>query len=450
MTLTLQADQPMSVRNYVETLVNETLAAVLEQQHSRSTAAGSSAAEGAPQSRPTHCRNNSSTSTSTSPHSNSSSPQDTTSRTTGSTNNSKTMGDFVYFGAGPAKLPTTVLERIQGELLDLGGSHVSILEMSHRSPEFMKIVDDTVAKARKLLNIPDNYQVLFMQGGGTGQFSGVPLNLIGRTGKADYIVTGSWSAKAAKEAEKYGQPRLVAPKPATFGAIPDPASWSLDPEASYVYYCDNETVEGVEFHFVPETNGVPLVADMSSNIFSKPIDISKYGLIYAGAQKNIGPAGVTIVIVRDDLLNHALPITPNVLSYKVMAKENSLHNTPPCFAIYAVGLVFDWILENGGVEEMERRAIEKSDLLYNLIDKSNGFYTSVVDPSCRSRMNVPFRVKKDEKVEEKFLKEAKAAKFLGLKGHRSVGGIRASIYNAILPEQVSRLGSFIEEFAANN
>jgi phosphoserine aminotransferase len=322
--------------------------------------------------------------------------------------------------------------------------------MSHRSPEFTRIVDQTIEKARTLLKIPDNYKVLFLQGGGTGQFAAVPLNLIGRTGKADYIVTGSWSAKAAKEAEKYGTPRLVAPKPATFGSIPDPKDWTLDPEASYVYYCDNETVEGVEFHFVPETNGVPLVADMSSNIFSKPIDISKYGVIYAGAQKNIGPAGVTIVIVREDLLNDALPITPSVLSYKIMAKENSLHNTPPCFAIYCVGLVFDWILANGGVEEMERRAIQKSETIYNLIDASNGFYTSAVDKNARSRMNVPFRVKKDEQLEEKFLKEAKAAGYLGLKGHRSVGGIRASIYNAILPEQVEKLGKFIEEFASNN
>jgi len=235
-----------------------------------------------------------------------------------------------------------------------------------------------------------------------------------------------------------------------YGSIPDPSTWNLDPEASYVYYCANETVEGVEFQFVPETNGVPLVADMSSNIFSRPLDISKFGVIYAGAQKNIGPAGVTIVIVREDLLGNALPICPTVLDYNVMAKENSLHNTPPCFAIYCIGLVFDWILNNGGVEAMEERSIEKSDLIYSVMDSSEGYYTSVVDASNRSRMNVPFRVKKDDELENKFLKEAKAQGLLGLKGHRSVGGIRASIYNAILPEQVRILNEFMKNFQANN
>lgn len=360
------------------------------------------------------------------------------------------MTDFIYFGAGPAKLPREVLERTQRELLDHEGCHMSVLEMSHRSPEFTAIINSTVDKARKLLNIPSNYKVLFLQGGGTGQFAAVPLNLIGKTGKADYIVTGSWSAKAVKEAGKYGQANVVFPKLDKYGSIPDPSTWNLDPEASYVYYCANETVEGVEFQYIPETNGVPLVADMSSNIFSRPLDISKFGIVYAGAQKNIGPAGVTIVIIRDDLLDKALAITPTVFNYSVMAKENSLHNTPPCFAIYSVGLVFDWILENGGVEEMERRAIAKSDLLYNAIDNSNGFYTSAVEPKSRSRMNVPYRVKKDEEVENKFLKEAKSQKFLGLKGHRSVGGIRASIYNAILPEHVQKLETFMQGFQANN
>ncbi|ODN03223.1 putative phosphoserine aminotransferase [Orchesella cincta] len=358
------------------------------------------------------------------------------------------MTEFIYFGPGPAKLPKEVLETMQKELLDLNGSHVSIMEMSHRSPEFNTVINSTIDKARKLLNIPDNYKVLFLQGGGTGQFAAVPLNLIGRTGKADYICTGSWSSKALKEAQKYGEANMVHKKLDKYGSVPDPSSWCLNPEASYVYYCDNETVEGVEFQFVPETNGVPLVCDMSSNIFSRPIDISKFGLIYAGAQKNIGPAGVTIVIVREDLIGKALPITPTVLDYAVMAKENSLHNTPPCFAIYAVGLVFDWILQNGGVEEMQRRAIAKATTIYDLVD--GDYYSSAVDATCRSHMNVPFRVKKDEALEEKFLKEAKALGLLGLKGHRSVGGIRASIYNAITPEHVEKLGEFMKSFKQNN
>ncbi|CAL8103948.1 unnamed protein product [Orchesella dallaii] len=358
------------------------------------------------------------------------------------------MTEFIYFGPGPAKLPTEVLETMQKELLDLNGSHVSIMEMSHRSPEFNTVINSTIDKARKLLNIPENYKVLFLQGGGTGQFAAVPMNLIGRTGKADYICTGSWSSKALKEAQKYGEANMVHKKLEKYGSIPDPSSWCLNPEASYVYYCDNETVEGVEFQFVPETNGVPLVCDMSSNIFSRPVDISKFGLIYAGAQKNIGPAGVTLVIVREDLIGKALPITPTVLDYAVMAKENSLHNTPPCFAIYAVGLVFDWILQNGGVQEMERRAKQKAATIYNLID--GDYYTSAVDPNCQSHMNVPFRVKKDEGLEEKFLKEAKALGLLGLKGHRSVGGIRASIYNAITPEHVEKLGDFMKSFKENN
>jgi len=274
------------------------------------------------------------------------------------------------------------------------------------------------------------------------------LNLIGRTGKADYIVTGSWSSKAAKEASKYGTVNVIHDKLSKYGSIPDPKTWKLNPDASYVYYCKNETVEGVEFQFIPETHGVPLVCDMSSNIFSRNFDVSKFGVIYGGAQKNIGPAGVTIVIVREDLLGHELPITPTVLNYAVMAKDNSLHNTPPCFAIYMVGLVFDWILKNGGVEEMEKWALEKSNMIYDAIDSSNGYYTSAVDKSCRSRMNVPFRVNNSEDVESIFLKEAKSRGFLGLKGHRSVGGIRASIYNAVLPAHVKKLEAFMKEFMA--
>jgi len=277
------------------------------------------------------------------------------------------------------------------------------------------------------------------------------LNLIGKTGKADYIVTGSWSSKAQKEASKYGKINVVHPKITNYGTIPEPSTWNLDPEASYVYYCANETVEGVEFQYVPDIpNGIPLVCDMSSNFCSRPFDVSKFGLIYAGAQKNIGPAGVTIVIVREDLLGKALPICPTVFDYTIMAKDNSLHNTPPCFSIYNIGLVFDWVIEQGGVEEMERRAIEKSKMIYDVIDNSNGFYSCAVEKKSRSRMNVPYRVKANEDVESKFLKEAKAAGLLSLKGHRSVGGIRASIYNAVLPEHVLRLEAFMKDFMAKN
>jgi phosphoserine aminotransferase len=360
------------------------------------------------------------------------------------------MTEYILFGAGPAKLPQEVLKKAQDELLNFAGTHVSISEISHRAPEFTQVVNSTIEKAKKLLKIPDNYKVLFMQGGGTGQFAAVPMNLIGLTGKADYVITGSWSDKAAKEAKKYGKVNLVFPKPTKFGGIPARSSWNLDPEASYVYYCANETVDGIEFQDIPDTKGVPLVADMSSNFFSRPIDVSKFGIIFAGAQKNIGPAGVTMVIVRDDLIGKALPITPAVFDYAVTAKDNSLYNTPPCFGIYTVGLVFDWIITNGGVEEMERRAIEKSNMIYQLIDTSNGFYTSAVDKDCRSRMNVTFRIKGDEALETKFVKEAKAQGLLELKGHRSVGGIRASIYNAVLPRHVQKLADFMKTFMGNN
>jgi phosphoserine aminotransferase len=360
------------------------------------------------------------------------------------------MGEYILFGAGPAKLPKEVLKKVQDELLDFNGTRQSITEISHRSPEFTEVVNSSVAKAKKLLKIPDNYKVIFMQGGGTGQFAAVPMNLISKSGKADYIVTGSWSAKAAKEAAKYGKVNQVIPKLDKYNKIPEQSTWKLDPEASYVYYCANETVDGVEFQFIPDTKGVPLVCDMSSNIFSRPIDVSKFGIIYGGAQKNIGPSGVTIVIIREDLLGKALPITPSVLDYATIAKDNSLYNTPPSFGVYMVGLIFDWILNNGGVEEMERRAIEKANMLYNLIDSSNGFYTNSVEKNCRSRMNVVFRIKNDEALENKFVKEAKELKLLGLKGHRSVGGIRASIYNAVLPQHVQELEKFMKAFMAKN
>ncbi|KAM6930781.1 phosphoserine aminotransferase [Xenentodon cancila] len=357
----------------------------------------------------------------------------------------------INFGAGPAKLPQSVLLQAQKELVDYSGLGISVLEMSHRSPDFKKILNKTETLLRELLNIPDNYKVLFLQGGGSGQFSAVPLNLIGlkEDKSADYLVTGTWSAKAAKEAEKYGKVNVVHPKLDSYTKIPDSSSWTLNPSASYVYYCCNETVHGVEYNFAPETNGVVLVSDMSSNFLSRPVDVSKFGLIFAGAQKNVGCAGVTVVIVREDLLGHALKECPIVLDYKVQAQMNSLYNTPPCFSIYIMTLVLEWIKNNGGSAAMERLNKQKSSMIYDIIDASNGFYVSPVDTACRSRMNVPFRVGKkggDEALEKKFLDGASKCRMISLKGHWSVGGIRASLYNALTLEDTEALADYMKEF----
>ncbi|XP_026178046.1 phosphoserine aminotransferase [Mastacembelus armatus] len=358
---------------------------------------------------------------------------------------------IINFGAGPAKLPQSVLLQAQKELLYYGGCGISVLEMSHRSADFSKILKSTEHLLRELLNIPDNYKVLFLQGGGTGQFSAVPLNLIGLKGDrcADYLVTGQWSAKAAKEAEKYGKINIVHPKLDSYGKIPDPSSWTLNPSASYVYYCCNETVHGVEFNFIPETNGVVLVSDMSSNFLSRPVDVSKFGLIFAGAQKNVGCAGVTVVIVREDLLGHTLKECPVILDYKVQAEMNSLYNTPPCFSVYIMALVLEWIKNNGGSTAMEKLSKQKSSMIYDIVDTSNGFYVCLVDGSCRSRMNITFRVGKkegDEALEKEFLDGASKRGMMSLKGHRSFGGIRASLYNAVTLEDTEALAAYMKEF----
>nr|XP_058927199.1 phosphoserine aminotransferase isoform X2 [Kogia breviceps] len=314
----------------------------------------------------------------------------------------------VNFGPGPAKLPRSVLSEIQKELLDYKGVGISVLEMSHRSSDFSKIINNTENLVRELLAIPDNYKVIFVQGGGCGQFSAVPLNLIGlKAGRcADYVVTGSWSAKAAEEAKKFGTVNIVHPKLGSYTKIPDPSTWNLSPDASYVYYCANETVHGVEFDFIPDVKGAVLVCDMSSNFLSKPVDVSKFGVIFAGAQKNVGSAGVTVVIVRDDLLGFALRECPSVLDYKVQAGNNSLYNTPPCFRC-------------------------------------------PVEPQNRSRMNIPFRIgntKGDDALEKRFLDKALELNMISLKGHRSVGGIRASLYNAVTIEDVQKLAAFMKNF----
>ncbi|PSN37290.1 putative phosphoserine aminotransferase [Blattella germanica] len=363
--------------------------------------------------------------------------------------NSVSSTSAINFGAGPAKLPEEVLIEVQKELIHYGTTKISVMEMSHRSADYSKINDTAQQIVRDLLNIPDNYKILFMQGGGTGMFAAVPMNLISETGTADYIVTGSWSAKAAKEAAKYGKVNMVLPKTDSYVDIPDPSTWNLSPNASYVYYCANETVHGVEFPFIPETRGVPLVADMSSNILSRPFDVSKFGVIFAGAQKNIGPAGVTLVIVREDLLGKAATICPTVLDFTIMAKDNSLHNTPPTFTVYVMGLVFQWIKQNGGVQEMERRAIQKSQLIYDVINSSNNFYSCPVKSSVRSRMNVPFRVgglKGNDELEKEFLAGAQKLGMLQLKGHRLVGGIRASLYNAVTLDNTKALEVYMKEF----
>lgn len=359
----------------------------------------------------------------------------------------------INFGAGPAKLPREVLLEVQKELVEYGSSGMSVMEMSHRGTTYVKLHNETIELAKELLKVPDNYKVLLMQGGGTGLFAAVAMNLIGRTGTADYLVTGSWSSKAAKEAAKYGKVNQVVPKAAKCTCVPDPKTWKLDPNASYLYYCDNETIEGVEFDFVPETNGVPLVVDMSSNMMSRPVDIKKFGVIFACAQKNIGPSGITLVIVREDLIGHQMSITPTILDFSIVAKDNSINNTPPTFIIYTMGRVFAWIKRQGGLDKLYQASVTKSALIYDVIATSKDFYYCPVESKVRSRMNVPFRVGGavgDETLEKEFLKGAEALGMQQLKGHRLVGGIRASLYNAVTIEEADALRKYMVEFRAKN
>jgi len=342
-------------------------------------------------------------------------------------------------------------------MMSFNGCGMSVMELSHRGPEFSTIIKGAEQNLRDIMKIPDNYKVLFVQGGGTTQFSSVPLNLFrgeGEEATADYIVTGSWSKKAAAEAKKYGNVSLVVPEVDKFTGIPAVASWKLNPKANYVYYCANETVNGVEFPTIPDTGDVPLVADMSSNILSQPVDVSKFGVIYAGAQKNIGCTGVTLVIVRDDLLGKALPVCPQLLDYAVQAKGGSMLNTPPTWSIYIAGLVFKWVIAEGGLEEFAKRSAAKSGRLYGIVDTSDGFYSAPVQPDSRSRMNVPFRINVDgvgnEDLEAQFLAEAGEQGLLQLKGHRSVGGLRASLYNALTMEDTEALATFMESFKAKH
>ncbi|KAK7379721.1 hypothetical protein VNO78_34411 [Psophocarpus tetragonolobus] len=357
------------------------------------------------------------------------------------------------FAAGPAILPESVLLRAQSELYVWPGSGMSVMEMSHRGKEFKSIIEKAESDLRTLLQIPPEYSVLFLQGGATSQFAALPLNLCAAaTDPVDYVVTGSWSDKAFKEAQKFCKPNVVwSGKAEKYTKIPPFGELKQNPDAKYLHICANETIHGVEFKNYPtpkNPNGV-LVADMSSNFCSKPVDVSKFGVIYAGAQKNVGPSGVTIVIIRNDLIGHAQGLTPVMFDYKIHAENNSLYNTPPCYGIYMCGLVFEDLLEQGGLVEVEKKNQKKAEILYNAIDGSNGFYKSPVEKSVRSLMNVPFTLEKSE-LEGEFIKEAAKEKMVQLKGHRSVGGMRASIYNAMPLAGVQKLVAFMKDFQARH
>jgi phosphoserine aminotransferase len=353
------------------------------------------------------------------------------------------------FSAGPATLPESVLRQAADEMLDWRGSGMSVMEMSHRGTEFISIYAEAEGLLRTLLNVPPNYKVLFLQGGAIGENAFVPMNLLRSHTAADYIDTGEWSKKSIKEATKFCKVNVAASaKEGGYTSVPTQQSWKLDPDAAYVHICSNETIGGVEYHWTPDTGDVPLVADMSSNFMSRPIDVSRYGLIYGGAQKNVGPAGLTIVIVRDDLIGQALPITPSAFDYKIQADNDSMFNTPPTYAIYIAGLVFKWIKAQGGMAEIETHNRKKAALLYDHLETTSFFYNPVARDD-RSLMNVPFKLR-DESLEEAFLEGAKARGMVQLKGHRSVGGMRASIYNAMPVAGVSALVAYMKEFEASH
>ena len=360
------------------------------------------------------------------------------------------MTQVFNFSAGPAVLPKEVLQQAAAEMLDWHGSGMSVMEMSHRGPEFISIYQQAESDLRELLAVPANYKILFMQGGGLGQNAVIPLNLLGRVHEPatiDFVHTGSWSGKSLKEAARYANVNVAASSEAEgFTCVPPQDGWKLTPDAAYLHVCTNETIDGVEYNFVPTPpEGVPLVADMSSHILSRVIDVSKYGVIFAGAQKNIGPAGLTLVIVRDDLLDYALPICPSAFHWKNVAGHESMFKTPPTYGIYIAGLVFAHLKQQGGVAAIEQRNIEKARLLYEALD-ADDFYSNRVHQSCRSRMNIPFYLR-DESLNDAFLAGAKARGLLQLKGHKSVGGMRASIYNAMPIEGVQALVDYLNEFA---
>lgn len=353
------------------------------------------------------------------------------------------------FSAGPSMLPEAVLKKAQQEMLCYGNSGQSVMEMSHRSKEYGEIISSAETLLRKVMNIPDNYKVLFLQGGASSQFAMVPLNLMTKNKKADYVVTGAWAKKAYKEGSRYGTARVVASsEDKTFSYIPKLDPSTFDPEADYFHICMNNTIYGTKYAEIPDTGKVPLVADLSSCILSEPVDVSKFGVIYAGAQKNMAPAGLTVVIIREDLIGEAQDITPTMFKYSTHSENGSMFNTPPCYCIYMLKLVLEWLLDLGGLEEMKKINEKKAGMLYDYLDSSAMFHPTVAVGS-RSLMNIPF-VTGNEDLDKKFVAEATAAGFVNLKGHRSVGGMRASIYNAMPVEGVEKLIEFMKEFEKNN
>lgn len=353
------------------------------------------------------------------------------------------------FSAGPAMLPEEVLKRAADEMLEYGETGQSVMEMSHRSKEYQAIIDSVEAKLREVMSIPENYKVLFLQGGASSQFAMVPLNLMNKSGKADFVLTGQWATKAYQEASRYGECKVVASsKDKTFSYIPELNKADFTPDADYFHICYNNTIYGTKFPELPDTGNVPLVADMSSSILSEPVDVSKFGLIYAGAQKNMGPAGLTVVIIREDLIGNAKDITPTMFNYKTHADNGSMYNTPPTYGIYILGLVLDWVKEKGGLEAMKKLNEEKAAILYNFLDNSK-LFKATVQGKDRSLMNIPF-VTGNEEMDAKFVSEAKKAGLINIKGHRSVGGMRASIYNAMPKAGVEKLVEFMTKFEAEN
>ncbi len=355
------------------------------------------------------------------------------------------MSRVFNFSAGPSMLPESVLQQARAEMLDWRGTGMSVMEMSHRGTEFMSIAEQMKQDLIDLMGIPSNYKVLFLQGGATGQFSFIPQNILRGKSKACYIDTGAWSSKALKDAKAFAEVVVSASaKDKNYTYIPAASAWNLDSEAAYLHYTSNETIHGVEFQETPDAQGLPLVCDMSSNILSRPVDVSRYGIIYAGSQKNMGPAGVTVVIVRDDLIGQVDPRLPEVFNYEVQAKNDSMLNTPASYSWYLVGLVLQWLKQQGGVAAIEQRNIAKAARLYAAVDNS-ALYFNPVEKADRSRMNVPF-ILRDESLDKAFVKESEAAGLLALKGHRSVGGMRASIYNAMPDAGVDALIAFMAEF----
>ncbi len=360
------------------------------------------------------------------------------------------MARVYNFSAGPSVLPESVLRRAADEMLDYQGSGQSVMEMSHRSKTYDAIIKECEALLREVMNIPDNYKVLFLQGGASSQFAMLPLNLMTGSGKADFLITGQWATKAYKEASRYGEAKVIASsKDKTFSYIPEWDTADFTPDADYFHICMNNTIYGTKFHTLPETGSVPLVADVSSCILSEPIDVSKFGVLYAGAQKNMGPAGLTVVIIREDLIGEPQSCTPTMFTYRTHSENDSMFNTPPCYAIYVCKMVLEWIRDEiGGLEKMKEINEKKAKLLYDFLDESVMF-RGTVEKKDRSLMNVPF-VTGDEELDARFVKEAAAAGFVNLKGHRSVGGMRASIYNAMPIEGVEKLVAFMRAFEAAN